>query len=191
MAKWIQRGSVKARADEQQLGIKRLKRGDDDSVEHGGVGPDPTPGRQRYVYMEPLPCARAVLRQRAAMVGVQSVLVHRDRQNAVVLVKGLLRAVAVVHIVVDDRDSRQTANLPRVHGRQHNIVEDAEPPAAVPLRVVPGRTAQHVGIVHLPAQHSVYRGYAAAHRQHRNLKAARAKHSTLPRIPSTGVAHLL
>lgn len=50
-----------------------------------------------------------------------------------------LRAIPVVHIVVDDGDALQAPVGQRVRGCDGDVVEDAEPHAPVWLSVVPGR----------------------------------------------------
>lgn len=66
--------------------------------------------------------------------------------HIVVLVKGLLRAVPVVHIIVDDGHLRQAQRVLGVQGRQRHVVEEAEAHATVTLGVVPERRMVAVAV---------------------------------------------
>ena len=64
---------------------------------------------------------------------------ERDEEHRVVAAEDRLRAVAVVHVVVDDRDPREPELRLRVARRDRHVVEHAEAHRAVGERVVAGR----------------------------------------------------
>src|SRR3989304_4373672 len=59
---------------------------------------------------------------------VAVVVVDGDREDARVRVEGLLGAVSVVDVPVDDGDPGETPGLPGVHDADRGVPEDAEPP---------------------------------------------------------------
>ena len=67
---------------------------------------------------------------------------ERDEEHRVVAAKDRLRAVAVVHVVVDDRDPREPELRLRVARRDRHVVEHAEAHRAVGEGVVAGRADQ-------------------------------------------------
>jgi hypothetical protein len=71
---------------------------------------------------------------------VQPVLVQRNKEDGRVAEEPRLRAVAVVHVKVDDRYTRAAARS-RVGGGQSDVGENAEAHPFVRFRVVPWAAA--------------------------------------------------
>src|SRR6266849_241018 len=65
--------------------------------------------------------------------------VEYDRR---IFVEDVLRAVAVVHVPVDDQDARQTMNRFGMVGGKGDVVEKTKPHAAILRGVVPWRPDQ-------------------------------------------------
>uniref|UniRef100_A0A8W7PBL6 Uncharacterized protein n=1 Tax=Anopheles coluzzii TaxID=1518534 RepID=A0A8W7PBL6_ANOCL len=90
--------------------------------------------------------------------------VHRDVQHVRVLLEDVLRAVAVVHVPVDDQDAPQPVPLDRMPGRHRDAVVDAEAVRRVRLRVVPGRAHHAHARPGAALQHVLHHGQHRAGR---------------------------
>lgn len=98
--------------------------------------------RPRDVHVEAQPGARPALRGAAGAREEVAVVVPVDREveHAAVLVEHLLRAVAVVHVPVDDQHLADLGQpLPQQPRRDRDGVEEAEAHRLVGLGVVAGR----------------------------------------------------
>uniref|UniRef100_A0A182V1E0 Uncharacterized protein n=1 Tax=Anopheles merus TaxID=30066 RepID=A0A182V1E0_ANOME len=90
--------------------------------------------------------------------------VHRDVQHVRVLLEDVLRAVAVVHVPVDDQDAPQPVPLDRMPGRHRDAVVDAEAVRRVRLRVVAGRAHHAHARPGAALQHVLHHGQHRAGR---------------------------
>ncbi len=79
----------------------------------------------------------------------------RAQHDARIVVEGVLRAVAVVHVEVEDRDALRAMRLDRVHGADGDVVEDAEAHRARRRRVMPGRAHRAERGARLAVHHRV------------------------------------
>jgi hypothetical protein len=62
--------------------------------------------------------------------------------DAWIVVEDILRAVAVMHVPIDDQDARQAECRLRVFGRQGDVVEQAKTHAPLGRGVMPRRPHQ-------------------------------------------------
>uniref|UniRef100_A0A182U559 Uncharacterized protein n=1 Tax=Anopheles melas TaxID=34690 RepID=A0A182U559_9DIPT len=81
-----------------------------------------------------------------------------------VLLENVLRAVAVVHVPVDDQDAPQPVPLDRMPGRHRDAVVDAETVRRVRLRVVTGRAHHAHARPGAALQHVLHHGQHRAGR---------------------------
>ena len=61
-------------------------------------------------------------------------------EHAAVLIENVLRAVAMMHIPIDDQRSAHAQTFPRKPSRKRHIVEDAKPHSPDRIRVMARRT---------------------------------------------------
>ena len=81
---------------------------------------------------------------------------RRDEQHRRVVVEAPLRAVAVMHVVVDDRDAREPRA--RACAAATAMLLKRQNPIAFALGMVAGRTHQREARAPLPVQHVLDRG---------------------------------
>ena len=103
------------------------------------------------------------------------VAVHRDVEDARVVVEHVLDAVAVVHVPVKDHDALGALRLEGVLGGHGHVVEDAEPAGLVLLGVVAGRADDGGAAVGggVAVEHGVDDVQEAAAREERALQRGR------------------
>lgn len=128
--------------------------------------------RQRYVDIGPGAAALAVFFQHSGVGRVVIVLVHRHGQHGRIVEKGVLLAVAVVHVPIDDGDARHLVFALGALRGQHIVGEHAEAARQILFGMVAGRAHQAVGVVHRSGGQGIQRRQAAAGRQSRNFKTA-------------------
>ena len=97
-----------------------------------------------------------------AGAGIERHLVDRGVEHAGILPEDVLRAVAVMHVPVDDGDAFGPMRCLRVAGRDRGMVEEAEAHGALALGMVPGRAHRDEGIARLAGHHLVHRGDSSA-----------------------------
>src|SRR6185312_1806497 len=98
-----------------------------------------------------------------------------DRQDARVVVEGVLGAVAVVDVPVDDRDPLEAVDGAHVLDRDRDVGEDAEAAPFVALGVVAGRPVQRVGVVDVAVPDRLDRLDHPARRERADAVAAGAE----------------
>src|SRR3954451_14503986 len=82
-------------------------------------------------------------------------LVSRAKEHARVAPEDLLRAVAVVHIPVDNGDALRAVRLLSVPGCNRSVVEEAKAHGFGPLRMVAGRAHRREGVADLTGHYLV------------------------------------
>ena len=103
------------------------------------------------------------------------VAVHRDVEDARVIVEHVLDAVAMVHVPVEDHDALGALRLDGVLGGHGHVVEDAEAAGLVLLGVVAGRADDGGAAVggRVAVEHGVDDVQEAAAREERALQRGR------------------
>ena len=121
----------------------------------------------RQVDREPSPRVAADLFSGAG-ARVIRILVHRHVEHVRIGLEDVLRAVAVVDVVVDDGDAGR-AERARMRGGNRDVVEQAEAHRAVPFRVVARRPHQRHRRQMRRADHPLDGVDARARREQRDL----------------------
>jgi hypothetical protein len=75
-------------------------------------------------------------------------MVRAEIKDAVVVVEDVLRAVTVVIVEIDDENAADVVNLLQVTRGDGDVVEDAEPHAAIACRVMAGRAHRAERVLH-------------------------------------------
>ena len=101
--------------------------------------------------------------------GIERPLVGAEEEHRGVLVKDVLRAVAVVHVPIHDQHASHAVPLLRVARRDGDVVEQAETHPASGVRVMPGRADGAEGVARLAREHGIHRVQHSAHRAHRDI----------------------
>src|SRR6185312_10586303 len=112
--------------------------------------------RQRNVDVVAPSGTRTLLTAMAGVGREAAVLVYGNRQGTPVFPERLLRAVAVMDVVVDEGDALQTQDLERVFSGNCPVAKDAEADAGFAGGVMPGRTHQCISILDSASNHGVY-----------------------------------
>ena len=94
-------------------------------------------------------------------------LVRRAVDHAVVIIEDVLRAIAVVHVPVNDRHPLGAIGLLRVPCRDGRLVEQAEAHGGVFLGMVAGRPGCDKGVVGFLFEHRIDGSDGAADRNQR------------------------
>ena len=130
---------IEARRYHDQVGPEIPQPRQDDLLERGAELPAVVAGAQRRVD------DRVVLAALGdgAGTGIKRHLVGRAIHHARVRPEDLLRAVAVVHVEIHDRDPLQAVPLLRMARRDRRIVEQAETHRPRGLGMVAGRAHRH------------------------------------------------
>ena len=139
----IARVGVEAGGQQNQIGVERGDHRYDELAHRPVVVGVAGAGFEGHVQRapEPLGAADVIDRSRPRIEGV---LVERDVQHGGVVVEHPLRAVPVMHVVVDDRDPLEPRRARR--GRRHrDAVEQTETHGPIRLGVMPRRTNQGHG----------------------------------------------
>ena len=131
----------------------------------------PVRGRQRRV--DDVADAGLVL---GAGAGIERHLVGRAVEHARIVPEDVLRAVAVVHVPVDDGDALGAMRLLRMAGGDGGVVEQAEAHGRRLLGMVAGRARRHEDVVGAAGEHVVDGGVGGADGGQRRLPAFRAHH---------------
>ena len=111
---------------------------------------------------------------RGARPRIVGILVGAHVEHGRVGLEGVLGAVAVVHVPVEDEDLVQSVLALQVSSRDRHVVEEAEAQRDVALRVVAGRPAEREAVVDLGARHAVGQRERAARREQRDVVGVRA-----------------
>ena len=111
---------VEAGRHQEQLRVEPLDRRHDPLVERQEVLLVAGAGAQWNVH------GRVALFVRPAGSGIEGPLVQRDEEHRVVRPEDLLRAVPVMNVVVDDRDSADAVLGLHVTGGDRDVVDEAE-----------------------------------------------------------------
>src|SRR5260370_13489914 len=99
-----------------------------------------------------------------------------DEEYARVLIEGILRPVAMMHVPVDDHDPLQSKYVAGVVGSDHGIVKYTEAHGLIPGGMMPGGSQQGIGVAHLTFHHRVNRVHRATCCIQGCFKRARAEH---------------
>src|ERR1700680_2106369 len=99
-------------------------------------------------------------------------LVERYKEHAWIGVKGILRAVAVMHVPVHDHHTFQAKGITRMVRRNNSIVEDAEAHGAITHSVMPRWSQQRVSIVHLALHNGLHSVHGPTRGKDRRVERA-------------------
>ena len=146
-------------------GRQRVDRRQHVALDHPPPGRAAGAGRQRPVEDVALDAALAGV----AGAGIERRLVGRDVERVGVVPERGLGAVAVVDVEVEDREPRQLVHVPRLHGADRDIVEQAEAHGLHRLGMVAGRAHGAERGRRLAAQHRIDRGTGRTRRPQRRL----------------------
>ena len=116
---------------------------------------------------------------------------QRDREHRRVFPEDRLRAVAVVHVPVDDRDPADASRRLRVADSDGDVGEDAEAHPEVGERVVTRRPHEGVRIGDRAVEDGVDRRDRAPGSELRDLVGAVAERRLAPRVATTPARELL
>lgn len=165
---------VEAGADQHELGPALLG-----SVgELGGeAGLEVMPAdaeRQRDVERrtETLPCSGFL---RVTRARIERVAMRRKERDLAVVVKRVLRPVAVVHVPIDDQHPIESVSGASMSRRDGDVVEQAEAHWGTWQGVMPRRTGQHDGSRVLSVQHCIDGGARRAGSDAGDLGRCRAE----------------
>ncbi len=111
-----------------------------------------------------------------AAVRIERMLEKAAHQHARIARKRSFRAVAVMHVEIDDRDALQAVHFQRMTRRDGDIVEEAEAHRPRRLGVMPRRTHAAKRVVVAARDHGVRRGDRRARRPQRRLIRLRTHH---------------
>ena len=162
---------VEAGGDDHQLRAEVVERGQQAFAPRRAEAIAARPRRQRRIE----DVAVAALFD-VARVGIQRRLVRAQVQHARVVFEDRLRAVAVVHVEIDDRHALQLAVLDRVRGGDGRAVEQAEAHRHVAGRVVARRTHRAERALRIAVQHRIGGGHRGAGRAQRGFGGRGRKH---------------
>ena len=113
---------------------------------------------------------------RGAGAGIERHLMRRGVKHRTVRPENLLRAIAVMHVEIDDRHALGAVNGLRLAGCDRSEIKEAEPHRPRCLGVMAGRPHGHEGVID-PARHDLVHGEdAAAHGMRDRLPGAWAHH---------------
>ena len=129
------------------------------AVQHRDVDVAPAPGSADLARRTPYP--------------VERVLVRRDIEHAGIVVERVLRAVAMVHVVVDDRHASRPY-VRRAYAAATATWLNRRSPSPGPGGVVPRRPHQAERRRHVAPHHRVERGQRAADDAHRDDRTSAA-----------------
>ncbi len=145
LAERISVGRVEARRDQDEVRREETRDRQQHAVEGGEVLGVAHAAAPRHVDGEAAAGAAADLRERPR-ARVERRLVRREVEDRRVLPEGVLRAVAVVEVPVDDEDPLGgPGGLERAR-RDGDVVEETEAHGAVGLGVVAGRTDERESV---------------------------------------------
>ena len=164
---------VEAGRYQQPVGLVALDGRDDDLPEHRQVLGVAAARRQRHVHRVPLSLAAAHL-VRGPGSGIVGVLVRGQEEHRGIVVEGVLRAVAVVHVPVHDRHPARAVGLLEVPGADGHRVEQAEPHAPVPQRVMSRRPHHGEAVGVFGRGHRVQQLQEPSHRHQRHAEGVAA-----------------
>ena len=139
---------VESGRDQQQLGLETFQRGQP-VLGHRSAEPFPAcPGGERHI--DDMFVAAA-----GAAIGVERMLEGGAQHHARLVVKNVLRAVAVMHVEIRDRDAPQAVLRQRVRRADRDVIEDAEAHRARALGMVAGRADVAKGVLGLARHHQI------------------------------------
>ena len=167
--------AVEAGGHDDQLGLELAERRQHHALEGGEIGAGAGARRQRNVEVVAGAGAGAVLLDPAGVQRKEPILMDRHGEHRRVLVEGLLRAVAVMHVPIDRGDAPEPVRRARMQGGDRDIAEQAEAQSAVALGMVAGRADQRVGVAHLALDHRIHGRDGAARGEAGDLEAALAE----------------
>ena len=96
------------------------------------------------------------------------------KKHRIIRVENILRAVAVVHVPIENRDSLDAVDGLRVPGRHGDMVEKAEAHGAIRRRMVSGRSHRAKGVIDASGQRRIDGVHHATRRQSGNFPRTRA-----------------
>mmetsp|Transcript_22932 Transcript_22932/g.58556 ORF Transcript_22932/g.58556 Transcript_22932/m.58556 type:complete len:317 (-) Transcript_22932:697-1647(-) len=166
---------VKARRHNDEVGVELVRDGQQHVVQRADVVAvahvGAVPGNVDAVAL-PAPDAHLVHCARARVERAAVVAVDGHVHDRVVVLKDVLRAVAVVDVPVQDEHALRARRLRRL-GRHRGVVEEAKAHGHVGLGVVPGRADDGGAVCRLAAGHQLRHLGSATSRQARALVRVR------------------
>ena len=117
----------------------------------------------------------ALLLARAG-AGIKRHLVGGAIEHGLVVPENILRAVAVMHVPIDDGDALGPVLLLRMAGGDGDCVEKAEAHRRFALGMMTRRAGGDKGVVGGPLKHRIHRRIRRADGIHDRLKTLRARH---------------
>ena len=163
---------VEAGGDDEELRLElaeRFREFRPESLDHCFV----TASRgERHVQVRAFARALAGDFRRAARPRVERVLVGGEKEHAGILQEDRLRAIAVVHVPIDDHYALKLVLFLRVAGGDGGVREKTETLRPVRHRMMSRRAQRREGVLHPAFHDQIHRRQRARHRPHRNLVAA-------------------
>ena len=136
---------VEARGNQDDVRAHLARHGREQLPVHGQEVGVAGSGGQRHVDRGPLTCAEPHLLERPC-AGIERPLVGAEIDHRGIVLKGGLSPVTVVDVPVDDQHPAKAEIGLGVARRNRDVVEEAESPGAVALRVVAGRPHKGKGV---------------------------------------------
>ena len=168
-------GGVEAGAEEQELGFELVEAGDDFLGEGLAIGGVLAVGVEGDVEGETLAAADAGFGFEAgAGVTATGVLVEADVEHIVAVFEGVLGAVAVVDVKIDDGDAGEVVAADEMLGGDGDVVENAEPHGLIALGMVAGGADGAKGAIHRAGHGRITGGEDSADGQAGDVVAAGA-----------------
>ena len=163
---------IEARGDQDHLRLKSIQRRQPALLEHLSCCGTVAAGSQRHVDH----IRRRVLGAAARIEGMLEKARHQQVVPPLRCAKHILRAVAVVDVEVDYRDSLEPLLLQRVGSGHADVVEYAKAHRAALRCVVAARAHRAERVQYPPSHHLVHRQQPRAGRAPRRSEAVRVHH---------------
>ena len=173
-AERIHRAGIEPGSDHEELGPEAMQCRQHHLVENPEIGVMARARRQRNIQIGSRAFAGSDHMEIPRVDRVAPLLVDRQREHRGVIDECALRAVAMMHIPVDDRDAAQAVLALGVADHEHEIAEYAVAAARGRFGVMARRAHQCVGVAHPSAEHGIGSLQTSARGEHRDLVAARA-----------------
>jgi len=145
----IMGGCIEPGRNKDQFGLEALKRGNNDSLESPHITPCPDPGGNGMLMVVPRPEPEP-MSSTVPPGSAKRALMEGDGKDWRILPEDILRAIAVVNVVVHDCHTRQVAGLESMQGGNRHVIWEPKAHAELTRSVVARGTDQGVGIVHSP-----------------------------------------
>ncbi|KGX96322.1 hypothetical protein Y023_5101 [Burkholderia pseudomallei A79D] len=173
-AERIERVRILPRRHENELRRERLDERQHQLVERVPIARVARAGRQRHVRVVARARAAARLARLAAVDREIRRLVQRHEQYRRIVVERLLRAVAVMHVPVDDRHPLDAVRGLRMARRDRDVVVVAVAHREIGARMVARRPDQRIRLPKRPRHHRIDSRARGARREPRDVFGRRA-----------------